>query len=259
MPYDDASVPQESHSTAEEALFPECCQWPLSDTYIDWCIAYMFQDAQDDASSVPQEPDTTAEEALFLACWQWPSPDIYIDGCIAYMFSPQDAQCYLHYLFKTTLEPSMLSSHDRNWPNAIISRQPIPGVSKIFDAIYVDDAEGAVAGWVLDYDARHLAGTVVPQALWSQSPVRMWRHASDAGVPGPFLQWPVFFVHFNGEVGLPIGEAAEGQCHTLRDAQMPVPVGDSEATSIHMHLAVRARAPYPRDARQYFCCRSGLP
>ncbi|KAI0276558.1 hypothetical protein BGY98DRAFT_984991 [Russula aff. rugulosa BPL654] len=83
--------------------------------------------------------------------------------------------------------------------------------------------------WVLD---RRVVGygTVVPQSLWIPFAVAdRIRHVQDAE-----LQMPIFFLHTDRRLGLPLDAAVIGLCDTLLNAQLPAPVGPQVTTHIRI-------------------------
>jgi hypothetical protein len=85
--------------------------------------------------------------------------------------------------------------------------------------------------WLLDYSIAQ-TGTVVPQELWSPQNVNDFRQY----VTEAELQMPIFFVQDNGCLGLPLGDALNGRCHTLRGAQMHAPLGGKTTTFIRIKV-----------------------
>ena len=105
-----------------------------------------------------------------------------------------------------------------------------PAVQNVHPITYINTASGDRPAWLLDYIVRNI-GTVVPQRLWTPSnPADAQRYAT---VP---LHMPIFFV-MNGTVGLPLNQAAAGDCAELLNAHQPAPVGDQSTTTIR--IAVR--------------------
>ena len=85
--------------------------------------------------------------------------------------------------------------------------------------------------WLLDYMVRNV-GTVVPQRLWTpSSPADAQRYAN---VP---LLMPIFFV-LNGTVGLPLNQAAAGDCAALLNAHLRAPVGDRSTATIRITVSI---------------------
>ena len=75
-------------------------------------------------------------------------------------------------------------------------------------------------------------GTVIPQNLWTPTTVADRRqHVQDAE-----LQRPIFFVHTDGRLGLPLEAAVGGRCHTLLNSQSHAPLG--RQTTTHIRIGV---------------------
>jgi hypothetical protein len=76
-------------------------------------------------------------------------------------------------------------------------------------------------------------GTVVPQSLWIPFAVAdRIRHVQDAE-----LQMPIFFLHTDRRLGLPLDAAVIGLCDTLLNAQLPAPVGPQVTTHIRIGVS----------------------
>ncbi len=76
-------------------------------------------------------------------------------------------------------------------------------------------------------------GTVVPQILWIPfTGTDRRRHVQDAG-----LQLPIFFLHTDGRLGLPLDAAVIGRCDTLLNAQFPAPLGPQTTTHIRIGVS----------------------
>ena len=76
-------------------------------------------------------------------------------------------------------------------------------------------------------------GTVVPQSLWIPFTVAdRIRHVQDAE-----LQMPIFFLHTDRRLGLPLDAAVIGLCDTLLNAQLPAPVGPQVTTHIRIGVS----------------------
>jgi hypothetical protein len=87
--------------------------------------------------------------------------------------------------------------------------------------------------WLLDYMLRDV-GTVVSQRLWSPaatSDARRYRT-----VP---LNMPIFFVQRDRTtLGLPLNQAASGDCSALLNARLPAPVGHCHTTFIRIMVSI---------------------
>ena len=102
-----------------------------------------------------------------------------------------------------------------------------PTVQSVHPITYLNNQPA----WLLDYIVRNV-GTVVPQRLWS--PLSSTDAQRYATVP---LHMPIFFV-LNGTVGLPLNQAAAGDCAALLNARQPAPVGDRNTTNIRIMVSI---------------------
>jgi hypothetical protein len=179
-----------------------------------------------------------------------PPADILIDGCISYMLGPRVSECYFSCLFKERIQSTLLRWNVRYWPGACFTSQGV--LTAAAEALIRDEHQHPE--WLIDYDARDLKGTVVPQALW----VPRSQNATTKFVLDAVLQLPIFFVCSDGTVGLPLQEAIEGPGRTLLWAQQPAPVG--RHATFHLRIKVSSGSPHsppvspPRD--DIYCRRS---
>ena len=79
--------------------------------------------------------------------------------------------------------------------------------------------------WLFDYIVRNV-GTVVPQRRWFPSSPTDAQH-----------YMPIFFV-VNGTVGLPLNQAAAGDCSALLNARQPAPVEDRSTITIRITVSI---------------------
>jgi hypothetical protein len=86
--------------------------------------------------------------------------------------------------------------------------------------------------WVLDRSVVRV-GTVVPQTLWIPHNVTDREHH----VQNAELQMPIFFLHTDGRLGLPLEAAIAGRCHTLLNAQYSAPLGPQTTTQIRIGVS----------------------
>jgi hypothetical protein len=86
--------------------------------------------------------------------------------------------------------------------------------------------------WVLDRRVVG-AGSVVPQTLWTPHTITDRRHH----VAEAALQMPIFFLHTDGTLGLPLEAAVAGHCHTLVNAQFSAPLGPQTTTHIRISVS----------------------
>jgi hypothetical protein len=87
--------------------------------------------------------------------------------------------------------------------------------------------------WLIDYGVMDF-GTVVPQTLWSPGNTTGLRQYVVAS-----LQLPIFFIQEDGSLGLSLGDAAGGNCDSLRDAQRQALLGGGHTTTIRILVCTR--------------------
>jgi hypothetical protein len=104
-----------------------------------------------------------------------------------------------------------------------------PAVQNVHPITYI----GNRPAWLLDYLLRDV-GTVVPQCLWSPTAT------SDAQRYGSVpLNMPIFFVHRDRTtLGLPLNQAASGDCSALLNGRLPAPVGCCHTTFIRIMVSI---------------------
>ncbi|KAI0262341.1 hypothetical protein BC834DRAFT_394552 [Gloeopeniophorella convolvens] len=164
-------------------------------------------------------------------------PDIYVDGCIAYTFGPRCTETYLRYLFKAPSEPSLLRWNVEGWPGACTTAQAIPGT--VSQPLLIEEGQPR---WLLDYNARPWAGTIIRQRLWAPPGDAARRKYVDEAA----LLFPIFFVQIDGTVGLSLRDATEGRGLFLRLADTPAPVGSVATTHIRILWPGFERDPFVR-------------
>ena len=155
--------------------------------------------------------------------------DILVDGSISYMFGPVVAEIYFGYLFKGSIRSSLLRWDVPDWPGACFTSQPI--LNTVAETITCLEREPK--SHMLDYNARNLEGTVVPQALWSPRSLG----ATNKYVLDATLQLPIFFVRQDRTVGVSLREAVEGPREGLLGAQSYAPLGGQ--STLHVRIQVR--------------------
>ncbi|KAI9433284.1 hypothetical protein H4582DRAFT_2082444 [Lactarius indigo] len=147
---------------------------------------------------------------------------LLIDGYISQTFQSQAAERYFLNLLKSTCIPPhvALSFAGREGyfffvhlvPPQIPTQLPDPPSRLLLDRGIVDK------------------GTVVPQTMWfPRSAADRRLHVEDAT-----LQTPIFFEDKDGGLGLSLGALIDGQCHVLRDADVPAPLGEKTTTHIRI-------------------------
>ena len=104
-----------------------------------------------------------------------------------------------------------------------------PSVQNAHPATHVGNRHA----WLLDYMLRDV-GTVVPQRLWSLAAT------SDAQRYGTAqLNMPIFFVQRDRTtIGLPLNQAASGDCSALLNARHPAPVGLRHTAFIRIMVSI---------------------
>ncbi|SRR5258707_10907972 len=104
-----------------------------------------------------------------------------------------------------------------------------PGVQEVHPTTYINNRPA----WLLDYEVRNV-GTVVQQGLWTPA------SASDNQRYGTVpLNMPIFFVQRDGRtLGLPLNQAAAGNCAALQNARAPAPVGQCSTTTIRILVSL---------------------
>jgi hypothetical protein len=135
-------------------------------------------------------------------------------GYIAHSFGCSAAEQYHNRLFR-------MDSRSIVW-----SVEPVGNLR----ALVASSTDYRGQAWTIDYMAKDTGPVrVIPQGIWvSQS--RM-DHA-------PELHRPIFFVRRDrGDIGLPLIDAAQGHCESLRDAEETVLVGPGHTTQIHIGVS----------------------
>jgi hypothetical protein len=149
---------------------------------------------------------------------------LWIDGYLAHMFGPRDAEAYHASLLRR--EPRFIQ-----WYTNVLES---PG---IFFAAPPPELESDEPehDWTIDLAARDIpVGPVIPQQIWAP------RKPSDAQryVYHEQLHPPIFFVHKDDEgLGLPLTDAAAGNCMHLRGAEQAARVG----TTAHAQIRINVR------------------
>jgi hypothetical protein len=149
--------------------------------------------------------------------------NVHIDGYIAQMFVPRVARKY---------HVSVL----RREPGDIQFQADVGGTG----AFLATPPPGPTSGqpepehsWVIDYAVRNM-GPVIRQIIWtpkkSSDKVRWVEHEQ--------LHPPIFFMNKNGrDLGLPLKDAAGGDCMCLRGAEEAAPVGSSAHAQIRINVS----------------------
>ncbi|KAF8475377.1 hypothetical protein DFH94DRAFT_635373 [Russula ochroleuca] len=143
--------------------------------------------------------------------------DLLVDGYIAHMFGPLDAEAYYVTLLK--METRHIQWHIDLTGAFLAAPPPEPATDR--------------HDWVIDYAIRS-AGPVIPQNIWvpkrSSDKVRRRDHER--------LHPPIFFIHKSGrDLGLPLFEAAQGNCISLRGAEEAAFVTTSAHAQIRTNVS----------------------
>ncbi|KAI9465592.1 hypothetical protein BJY52DRAFT_1220803 [Lactarius psammicola] len=140
---------------------------------------------------------------------------LLIDGYISQTFQSQAAEQYFLNLLKSNSIPphATLSYTGRVGYFFVLSVSPhIPA--------WFPNSPGR---WLLDRGIVN-RGTVVPQTMWTPHAAIGRRQYAE----GAELQMPVFFENKDGRLGLPLGASIDRQCHVLRHANYPAPLGPKD-------------------------------
>ncbi len=145
--------------------------------------------------------------------------DLRIDGYISQMFDPQVAQEYHVSLLRR--EPGQIQWQADVTGTGVFLTAPPPG------------QPSGQHGWAIDYAVRN-TGPVIRQKIWepkkSSDKLRWVDHEQ--------LHPPIFFIHKNGQdLGLPLIEAAGGNCMSLRGAEEAASVGTSAHAQIRINVS----------------------
>jgi len=142
---------------------------------------------------------------------------LLVDGYISKGFGPSQAERHFHCVLKTNTIAARQSGGNGDY-FVVTSIPP-----------YIQSQFPNQHAWVLDRRVMN-AGTVVPQTLWIPFTVAdRRRHVQNAE-----LQMPIFFLHMDGRLGLPLEAAVSGRCHSLLNAQYFAPLGRQTTTHIRV-------------------------
>jgi hypothetical protein len=147
--------------------------------------------------------------------------ELCVDGYIAQMFGPQVAQEYHVSLLRESGQIQVQA--DVAGTDAFLATLP-PGT------------RSGQHGWVIDYAVIE-RGPVIPQKIWAPKKTR-WVDHEQRWVDHEQLHPPIFFVHENGQdLGLPLKDAAGGNCMCLRGAEEAAPVVSSAHAQIRINVS----------------------
>ena len=141
--------------------------------------------------------------------------DPLVDGYLTNMFGSADAEAYYSNLLKR--ETRLLRPYNLpNYPGIFFAAPPLrPDLNPT----------PPQTPWVIDYAVRNW-GTVIKQQIW----VTRNQHE--------FLRPPIFFVHKNGGLGLPLIQAARGDCMSLNGASSRAPLDAASSTHAQIRIHV---------------------
>jgi hypothetical protein len=173
------------------------------------------------------------------------SKEFLTDSYISYTFTPQAAEVYLAYLFKT--EPGRVKPFHQQDAFFVWNQPPIFTLPPIM--LQPRGQPHLSPAWLLDFAIKP-GGSVVPQQIWFPQAQGDWRRYVEQAQ----LQMPLFFINANGSLGVPVVNAAAGQM-TLRGGNDTAPFGDRTTTKIRIDVCTH---PLHECAHHLtFGCRSG--
>lgn len=152
------------------------------------------------------------------------SKEFLTDSYVSYTFTPQAAEVYLAYLFKT--EPGVVRPFHHQDAFFVWNQPPISTQAPIM--ILPRGQHHPRPAWLLDFAIRP-GGSVVPQQIWFPQGQGDWRRYVEQAQ----LQMPLFFMSAEGSLGVPIVNAAAGQM-ALRGGNEPAPFGEKTTTKIRI-------------------------
>ena len=160
--------------------------------------------------------DVPLTKAIFLASV---SQTLLVDGYISQTFRSRTAEQYfLNLLKETTIPPHATLPYTEGYFFFVSSVPPhIPRVPNF------------PGRWLLDRGIVK-RGTVVPQTMWTPRSVIDRRQHIEMGE----LQMPIFFEDKDGVLGVSLRALIDDQCHVLRDANIPAPLGEKATTLLRI-------------------------
>jgi hypothetical protein len=165
---------------------------------------------------------------------QGESKSLFTDGYIAWSFHSSSATQHFCSLLGVDALPPLkpLSLPGREGIFLAVDHAPPPHIPP-----HISDNNGRHF-WVLD---RTIAsgGPVVPQMMPAPLTVSDIRGHSDLSD----LQFPIFFEHVDGRLGLSLEAAVAGRCDTLRNAQEYAQLGAWSTTHICIAVSIFSGQP----------------
>ncbi|KAI0037472.1 hypothetical protein FA95DRAFT_1568144 [Auriscalpium vulgare] len=145
------------------------------------CLISSFRRTREADDSIPLlDPSPTEDPHC---------PNILLDGYLAHKFRPPGVERYLARHLKIPIHTLILQCNVDGWPHAVFIAHPSRAAQSYT--------------MLLDYAAGGVPGTVVPQRLWAGSDCD--------GV----LQMPIFFLHEDGSLGVPLKTACGGNLNRV--------------------------------------------
>ncbi|KAF8269724.1 hypothetical protein EI94DRAFT_1724552 [Lactarius quietus] len=147
---------------------------------------------------------------------------LLVDGYISQTFRSRAAEQYFLNLLKSTSVPSHATLTYSEWEECSFFVQSVPPHIPAL-------LSSPPRFWLLDRGIVD-RGTVVPQRIWSpQSASDRRQHVEKAQ-----LQMPVFFEGEDRRVGVSLLSSIDSRCYSLRDANIPAPLGHKSSTYIRI-------------------------
>jgi hypothetical protein len=157
-------------------------------------------------------------------------PFVQCDGFLVRMFGQRDAAFLIESLFKTNARDLYLVGNVPGWHNALMVQNPSTP-DAIPAAVMTLPSSQSRHLWLLDFLPRPTAThVVVPQKIWTPPNQADWQRYVELSN----LCMPVFFVHSNGTIGLPLTRASAGDTAMLHRADSPAPLGGGYSTQIRI-------------------------
>jgi hypothetical protein len=176
--------------------------------------------------------------------------DFFTDSYISYTFTPQAAEVYLAYLFKT--EPRRVQPFHHQQDAFFVWNQPPISTMPPIMAVPRGQPYPSPA-WLLDFAIRP-GGSVVPQQIWFPQGQGDWRRYVEQAQ----LQMPLFFINADGTLGVPVVNAAAGQM-TLRGGHELAPFGDKTTTKIRIGVCAHPLHERAHHLTFGFCSGQAMP
>jgi hypothetical protein len=203
---------------------PQSQRSPLASQNVDLVHTSQSGESPPGGSSVASVPEQFAQPlprsaAAAIVPQGFAPACAMVDGYIPQMFDPRVAEAY---------HVSLL----RREPGQIQLQTDVAGTGA-FLATPPPSTTSGQHGWVVDYAVKN-TGPVIQQIIWAP------KKSSDRlrWVDQEQLQPPIFFIHKNGrDLGLPLKEAAGGNCMRLRGALEAAPVGSRAHVQIRINVS----------------------